>query len=156
RHESWDSDAEVLARTLKPLLRKRDAWAGAARERANTVPTATGRTFAARGVDVVDIAEGVAVFLRSQGLESQILPGENATVVQARGRPGWRRLAGMSPILEVRLSRSDDRLFVEVAPGRWGERAAIGVASLVAWPLAALPAYGAFVAAKLPDQTYRF
>ncbi len=114
------------------------------------------RHFRAAGLALPDLRGDLERWLVLQGFNVQDLPGRGGTVLlQIAQQAAWRKLTGMSSALNILLEQDGDRLTVEVGPGQWADRAAMGAAGLfVLWPLAVTAAVGAWSQMKLPEQVF--
>ncbi len=115
------------------------------------------KTYHAPGLDLQQLGQTLMLFFQSKGYQTQMFPGPGAggLTVQAKRGSGWITTA-TSQALTVTMAFQGDTLVVQMAGARWAEKAVSGaVAVLVFWPLAALPAYGAYKQKELIDQTWQ-
>jgi hypothetical protein len=78
-------------------------------------------------------------------------------LIQVKKRGGWREFVGMATSLNVVLRQSGNTLTVEIGAGKWIDKAAAGVVSLVVlWPLAVTAGFGAWEQMKLPDRIFDY
>jgi hypothetical protein len=76
-------------------------------------------------------------------------------VIQVKKRGGWREFVGMATSLNIVFHQSGDDLIVDIGAGKWVDKAAAGVVSLVVlWPLAVTAGFGAWEQIKLPDRIF--
>ena len=116
------------------------------------------RAFHAPAVDLSHLGETLSQWFQSREFETQVLPGgEHAITVQARMRRDWRSYVGASAALSVMATRQGENLVVQVGAAKWSDKVVGGVAALILfWPLAALPAWGAFKQKQIIDDTFTF
>jgi hypothetical protein len=63
----------------------------------------------------------------------------------------------MATSLNILFHHSVDTLTVEIGAGKWIDKAAVGVVSmLVLWPLAVTAGFGAWEQSKLPEKIFDF
>jgi hypothetical protein len=75
----------------------------------------------------------------------QLNTEDHDLLIQVKKRGGWREFVGMATSLNIVFHQSGDNLIVEIGAGKWIDKAAAGVVSLVVlWPLAvtAVSAHG--------------
>lgn len=154
RYESWGQDAAALIGSLEGILKEGGTWKEHARDLSRNLREPSSRRYYAPSTTVAEVANVIVAFFKSSNLESQALDIPEGCLVQARSKKGWHRLVGLQTSLDVLLDREGDFLVARIAPGEWGSRKAAAAASLIYLPLAAMPAYGAWRQAKLPDQIY--
>jgi TIR domain len=78
-------------------------------------------------------------------------------LIQVKKRGGWREFVGMATSLNIVFHQSGDNLIVEIGAGKWIDKAAAGVVSLVVlWPLAVTAGFGAWEQIKLPDRIFGY
>ena len=78
-------------------------------------------------------------------------------MIQVKRRGGWRDFVGMSTSLNIVFNQSGDTLVVEIGAGKWIDKAAAGVVSIVIlWPLAITAGFGAWEQMKMPDRIFDF
>jgi len=64
---------------------------------------------------------------------------------------------GMSTSLNIVFRQSGDALMVEIGAGKWIDKAAAGVVSMVVlWPLVLTAGYGAWEQIKMPDRIFDY
>ena len=116
------------------------------------------RVFHAPAVDMSHLGETVSQWFQSREFETQVLPGgDKAITVQARMRRDWRSYVGASAALSVMATRQGENLVVQVGAAKWSDKVVGGVAALILfWPLAALPAWGAFKQKQIIDEALDF
>jgi hypothetical protein len=114
------------------------------------------RSFAVAHLTLNDLLASLTNWLVSENFEAQVLrTDDGATVVQIAKKGGWRKLVGMSTALNVAFREGDSRLNVEIAAGRWIDKAAVGTVSIfILWPLALTAAFGAWQQMKMPDRVF--
>lgn len=114
------------------------------------------KMYHAPGLDLQQLGQALMQFFQGKGYKTQMLPGPGSVTVQAQKGSGWVTTA-TSQALTVTMTPQGDNLVVQVGGARWAEKAVSGaVAVLVFWPLAALPAYGAYKQKEIIDQTWGF
>lgn len=116
------------------------------------------KMYHAPGLDLQQMGQALMQFFQSKGYQTQMLPGPGTggVTVQAKRGSGWITTA-TSQALTVMMTPQGDNLVVQTGGARWTEKAVSGaVAVLVFWPLAALPAYGAYKQKEIIDQTWEF
>ena len=68
---------------------------------------------------------------------------------------GWRNLIGMSAALNVILDHEETAVKVNIAAGRWLDKATVGTVSLfVLWPLMVTAGFGAWKQMRMPKKVY--
>ena len=116
------------------------------------------RIFAAPGIDLAHFGETIERWFQARDLETQMLGGgASGVTVQARTRRDWRRYVGGSAALSVTATLQGENLLIQIGAAKWADKVGAGVAALILfWPLAALPAYGAYKQKQLIDDTFQF
>jgi hypothetical protein len=97
-------------------------------------------------------------WLDAQGFDCQQMNTEDQCVLlQVKRRGGWRDFVGMSTSLNIVFNQSGDALVVEIGAGKWIDKAAAGVVSIVVlWPLALTAGFGAWEQMKMPDRIFDY
>jgi hypothetical protein len=97
-------------------------------------------------------------WLDAQRFDCQQMNTEDHNLlIQVKKRGGWREFVGMATSLNVVLRQSGNTLTVEIGAGKWIDKAAAGVVSLVVlWPLAVTAGFGAWEQMKLPDRIFDY
>jgi hypothetical protein len=115
------------------------------------------KMYQAPGVDLQHLGQSLGQWYTGKGYKTQVMEGPGgAIVVQATKGTGLITTA-TSQALTVTLTSQGDNLFVQTGGARWAEKAVSGVVGLIVfWPLAALPAYGAYKQKEIIDETYQF
>lgn len=116
------------------------------------------KMYHAPGLDLQQMGQALMQFFQGKGYQTQMLPGPGAggVTVQAKRGSGWITTA-TSQALTVMMTPQGDNLVVQTGGARWTEKVVSGAVSfLVFWPLAALPAYGAYKQKEIIDQTWDF
>lgn len=116
------------------------------------------RIFPAGDVDLTEFGKALEEWFRLRDLETQVFgDGAKMVTVQARTQQDWRRFVGASTALSVTATRQGDNLLVQMGAAKWADKVGAGVAALIVfWPLAALPAYGAYKQKQLIDEAFQF
>ena len=114
-----------------------------------------------RDVDLQQLADALARWYRSQGLEAQVTGDDPGVRVQCRGHNA-RALAGAAIALTVILRQERDGLAMEIGAAKWADKGvAVGVGLLTLGsgvgliPLAS-SAWGSWQQAKMPARTIEF
>lgn len=90
-------------------------------------------------------------------LETQLLSGDNAVILQGREANNVKRYIGMDKAITIQVSISDQLLSIEAGQGKWIDKAAgAAVAWLLFWPAAVTAAIGTFQQAQLPGKIFTF
>lgn len=113
------------------------------------------RRYSARGVDIDDLVNRLSQAYRADGLEVNVARIGDGTVIQARQASKLKPWLGMARALTVILQEEGGELRVRVGIGKWGDKAAVGFVALAAWPLLAIPAFGAVKQAQLRKRTFQ-
>jgi len=116
------------------------------------------RMFHAPDIDLDKLGEALSQWFESKDFETQVLPGgEAAVTVQARMHRDWRSWVGASAALSVMANRQGENLAVQIGAAKWADKVVGGVAALILfWPLAALPAWGAYKQKQIIDDAMDF
>jgi hypothetical protein len=154
RYTTWKQDVEELSRRLEARLKSPQSWQERGNELRRNLREPSGRRFYAPGVTEAEIAQILRSYYQTNGMESQVMEIAEGRIVQAKTLKTWKRFAGLATTADVLIRRDGDFLLVEITPGKWGERAAVGAVTLLYLPLAAVPAFGAWQQAKLPERTF--
>jgi hypothetical protein len=82
---------------------------------------------------------------------------DHSLLIQVKKRGGWREFVGMATSLNIVFHQSGNTLIVEIGAGKWIDKAAAGVVSLVVlWPLAVTAGFGAWEQIKMPDRIFDY
>jgi hypothetical protein len=82
---------------------------------------------------------------------------DNGLVLQIKKRGNWRDFVGMSTALNIIFHHSEETLTVEIAGGKWVDKAAAGaVGYLILPPLIFAAGFGAWEQAKMPEKVFKF
>jgi hypothetical protein len=116
------------------------------------------KMYQAPGVDLHHLGQSLGQWYGGKGLKTQTMEGPGgAVVVQASQGSGLVKAFGGEAALTVTLTAQGDNLFVQTGGAKWVTHAATGVVGLIIfWPLAAVPAYGAYKQKELIDETHQF
>lgn len=116
------------------------------------------KLYPAQGISLSHFGQTLERWFQSQQLETQLLDGGVAGVtVQARMKKDWRFYVGASTALSVTVTPSGDNILVQIGAAKWADKVVGGVAAaIVFWPLAALPAWGAYKQKQLFDDAFQF
>jgi len=116
------------------------------------------KTYHAPGLDLQQLGQSLMQFFQSKGYQTQVFPGPSAGGITVQAKKGSAMITtATSQALTVTMTPQGDNLVVQTGGARWTEKAVSGVVSaLVFWPLAALPAYGAYKQKEIIDQTWQF
>lgn len=110
------------------------------------------------GFDLGTLGEDLDRWFRARDLETQRFgDAARSVTVQARTQQDWWRFVGASTALSVTATRQGDNLLVQIGAAKWADKVGVGVAALIVfWPLAALPAYGAYKQKQLIDEAFEY
>ena len=115
------------------------------------------RTFQVSKIDLSDLANNLSDWYRSQRFEVQMLDVHGGGILVQASKGGWRDIVGISSALNVVIRQGDSTLYVEIGPGKWLDKAAVGAISVaIFFPLAIAAGWGAWRQSQLPKQTYDF
>ncbi len=116
------------------------------------------KMYQAPGVDLHHLGQSLYQWYTGNGYKSQVMDGPGGSVVVQTAKGGSLLKAfGGEAALTVTLTAQGDNLFVQTGGAKWVTHAATGVVSVILfWPLAAVPAYGAFQQKGLIDETHQF
>lgn len=98
----------------------------------------------------------VKSWLEAQEFDCQQMLIESDTVVlQIKKRGGRRDFVGTSTALNIVFRQSDHTLAVEIAAGKWIDKAAVGTVSMfILWPLAVTAAKGAWDQWRMREKVF--
>jgi len=114
------------------------------------------KMYRAPDVDLQHLADTLAQWMQSQGLETQVLANPGGLTLQAR-HTSWVQRWGGGVALSVMIMKHDENLQVQVGTSKWTTQAVSGVAAaIIFWPLLALPAFAAYKQKELIDNTWQF
>ena len=116
------------------------------------------RVYHAPGIDLDQLGQQLDQYFAAQDFETQLLGGGGSTItVQARQRRDWRHYVGGSVALSVTVTPQGENTLVQMGAAKWADKVVGGVAALILfWPLAALPAWGAYKQKQIIDDTFTF
>jgi hypothetical protein len=116
------------------------------------------RRYECRPIDAPALITDLRGWLDAQGFDCQQMNTEDQrALIQVKRRGGWRDFVGMSTSLNIVFNQSGDTLVVEIGAGKWIDKAAAGVVSIVIlWPLAITAGFGAWEQMKMPDRIFDF
>jgi hypothetical protein len=116
------------------------------------------RRYECRPDDTITLVADLKGWLDAQGFDCQQLNTEDQhLLIQVKKRGGWREFVGMSTSLNIVFHQSRDTLIVEIGAGKWIDKAAAGVVSIVVlWPLALTAGFGAWEQMKMPDRIFDY
>ena len=116
------------------------------------------RVYHAPGIDLDQLGQQLDQYFAAQDFETQLLGGGGSTItVQARQRKDWRHYVGGSVALSVTVTPQGENVLVQMGAAKWADKVVGGVAALILfWPLAALPAWGAYKQKQIIDDTFTF
>jgi hypothetical protein len=115
------------------------------------------KVYQAPGIDLQHLGQSLDQWYTAQGYKTQLLAGPGGAVVVQAVKGGGLIKAFADQALTVTLTTQADNLFVQTGGAKWVTHAVSGVVGLIIfWPLAALPAYGAYKQKEMIDQTYQF
>lgn len=116
------------------------------------------RKYACSPSDTPALISDLKNWLRAQRFDCQQVNTEDHNlVIQVKKQGGWREFVGMATSLNIVFHQSGDDLIVEIGAGKWIDKAAAGVVSLVVlWPLAVTAGFGAWEQMKLPEKIFNY
>lgn len=115
------------------------------------------RMYNAPGLDVTALADALGQWFGGQQYETQVLEVPGGLAVQARKEDTLRTISGTGAALNISLTPQGDNLFVQIGAAKWVDKAVVGVvASIIFWPLLALPAYGWYKQREIARQALAF
>jgi TIR domain len=116
------------------------------------------RRYECRPNDTLALITDLRGWLDAQGFDCQQMNTEDQSLlIQVKRRGGWREFVGMSTSLNIVFRQSGDALMVEIGAGKWIDKAAAGVVSMVVlWPLVLTAGYGAWEQIKMPDRIFDY
>lgn len=114
------------------------------------------RSFSAKNVSLIDLTSSLDKWLVSESFDCQVVKTEDgATIVQIAKQGNWRKFIGMSTALNIVLRQSESNLIVDIGAGRWIDKAAVGLVSMVIlWPLLLTAGFGAWQQMKMPERIF--
>jgi hypothetical protein len=116
------------------------------------------RKYACSPSDTPTLISDLKNWLDSQRFDCQQMNTEDQNlVIQVKKRGGWREFVGMATSLNIVFHQAGDDLIVEIGAGKWVDKAAAGVVSIVVlWPLAVTAGFGAWEQIRLPDRIFDY
>jgi hypothetical protein len=96
-------------------------------------------------------------FLREEkSLEAEGLSvGEDSYFIQARVREDWKKFVGLDQAIQIRLTRYNTSLTVDVGEGKWADKlGGVLVGRLLFAPLLVTSAIGAVMQGLLPGEVF--
>lgn len=105
-----------------------------------------------------ELTSAVQDWLAIQGFNCQRLQMEDGgIVIQIEKVGGWRKVFGMSTAVHIVFRQEEHILNVEIGHGRWLDKAAAGMLSvIILWPLAVTAGIGAWQQLKLPERIFEY
>jgi hypothetical protein len=114
------------------------------------------RHFNAASLNYQGLLFQLSQWLSDQGFLVQAMRTlDGADLLMAKKKGTWRMLLGLSTALTIVLRYNNSDLAVEVGPGSWFDKLAVGTVSLfVLWPLAVTAAFGSWQQMRMPERTF--
>ena len=105
-----------------------------------------------------ELTRVVKDWLVSEGFNCQLLQMEDGDIViQIEKTGGWRKILGMSTAVHIVFHQVGTMLSIEIGHGRWFDKAAAGMLSIIIlWPLAVTAGIGAWQQMKLPERIFGY
>jgi hypothetical protein len=127
-------------------------------ERVHEVERSTSRRYLCAPGDTAGLITDVKGWLDAQEFDTQQMNTEGQSLLlQIKKRGGWRDFVGMATSLNIVFHPSGDTLTVEIGAGKWADKAAVGVVSmLILWPLAVTAGFGAWEQMKMPEKIFNY
>ncbi|MBF0119539.1 MAG: hypothetical protein HQK79_11930 [Desulfobacterales bacterium] len=116
------------------------------------------RSLKAVELNFQELVEELKKWFIEDNFNAQVLKMEDGrTLVQIEKQGSWRKIVGMSTALNVILSQEAQELKIEIGPGRWIDKTASGIISmLLFWPMSITAILGAWDQMNLPEQIFKY
>ena len=105
-----------------------------------------------------ELTRAVQGWLSAEGFTCQRLQMEDGGIVIQIEKAGeWRKVLGMSTAIHIVFHEAENMLTVEIGQGRWLDKAAAGMLSIIVLlPLAITAGVGAWQQLKLPKRIFGY
>ena len=110
------------------------------------------RTYKTSNFDFQYFSQEISRFFESQDFEVQVVASPGGVMIQSRGKDFIKKF---NVALTVTATIQGDNVLVQTGNAKWGANAVTAVAaSVLFWPLLALPVYTSFKQKQIIDETW--